>query len=468
MMERLQELVWGPWMLAAFLGIGVYLTVRSGLFQLRRFPLWWRATGGSLWNGTNRNQTAETGGITTFQTACTALAATIGTGNIVGVATALTAGGPGAIFWMWVSAAIGMMTAYGETYLGVRYRRREGKMWVSGPMVYLEDRLHLPALGLLYSFLCMMSSLGMGSMVQANSVSETAAYSFSVPPFLSAVAVTVLVGLVVSGGTKRIAAVSGKLMPAASGIYILFSLMVIFSCFDRPPQVFAAIWSSAFEPAAAAGGAAGYLVSRSVRYGVSRGVFSNEAGLGTLAILHGAADEEESGGGVEPRKRPPAVSLAQKQGMWAMFEVFFDTIVICTLTALVILLVTAEYGGGGYDGAALTAYCFSRRLGAAGEYLVSASMIVFAFATMVAWSYMGKQAFLYLFSRTPFSGRAGERIYLILYLNAIFLGCLARLETVWQLSDIWNGLMALPNLAALYLLRREVAASIPEKFKTIP
>ena len=209
-------------------------------------------------------------------------------------------------------------------------------------------------------------------------------------------------------------------------------------------------------------------MSRSVRYGVSRGVFSNEAGLGTLAILHGAADEEESGGGVEPRKRPPAVSLAQKQGMWAMFEVFFDTIVICTLTALVILLVTAEYGGGGYDGAALTAYCFSRRLGAAGEYLVSASMIVFAFATMVAWSYMGKQAFLYLFSRTPFSGRAGERIYLILYLNAIFLGCLARLETVWQLSDIWNGLMALPNLAALYLLRREVAASIPEKFKTIP
>ena len=442
MIHRLQELVWGPWMLAALLGMGIYFTAAGRCFQLRKFSLWWGETGGSLWRGEREK---SGGGITSFQTACTALAATIGTGNIVGVATALTAGGPGAIFWMWISALIGMMTAYGEAYLGVRYRRREGNMWISGPMVYLEDRLKLPGMGLVYAFFCMMSSLGMGSMVQANSVAETAAYSFSVPPAVTAAAVTVLTGLVIAGGTKRIAAVSGKLMPAASGIYILFSLAVILSWYDRLPGVFAAILKSAFEPAAAAGGTAGYLVSRSLRYGVSRGVFSNEAGLGTLAILHGAADGGD----------------AQKQGMWAMFEVFFDTIVICSLTALVILLAAGGGQAPGVDGAALTAYSFSARLGKAGEYLVSASMIVFAFATLTAWFYMGRQAFSYLILKTGLPVRAGNRLYMLFYLNAIFLGCLAKLDTVWQLSDIWNGLMALPNLLALFLLRREVEKNIP-------
>lgn len=440
MIHRLQELVWGPWMLAALLGMGIYFTAAGRCFQLRKFSLWWGETGGSLWRG---EQEKSGGGITSFQTACTALAATIGTGNIVGVATALTAGGPGAIFWMWISALIGMMTAYGEAYLGVRYRRREGNMWISGPMVYLEDRLKLPGMGLVYAFFCMMSSLGMGSMVQANSVAETAAYSFSVPPAVTAAAVTVLTGLVIAGGTKRIAAVSGKLMPAASGIYILFSLAVILSWYDRLPGVFAAILKSAFEPAAAAGGAAGYLVSRSLRYGVSRGVFSNEAGLGTLAILHGAADGGD----------------AQKQGMWAMFEVFFDTVVICTLTAFVILLATeGRPEAADVDGAALTAYCFSIKMGAAGEYFVAFSMIVFAFATIIAWYYMGKQAVSYLTERVPKSREIGEKIYMLLYLNAVFLGCLARLETVWEFSDIWNGLLAVPNLIGLMLLRKQVGA----------
>lgn len=443
MISRLQELVWGPWMLAALLGIGIYFTVKSRMFQLRKFSLWWSRTGGSLWRGENGS---HGGGISSFQTACTALAATIGTGNIVGVATALTAGGPGAIFWMWISALIGMMTAYGETYLGVRYRKRVNGAWVGGPMVCLEDRLHLPAAALLYAFFCMMSSLGMGSMVQANSVAETASYSFLVPPAVTAVLVTVLTGLVIAGGTERIAAVSGRLMPAASGIYILFSLIVILSWYDRLPAVFSSILASAFEPGAAAGGTAGFLVSRSLRYGVSRGVFSNEAGLGTLAVLHGTAGSGD----------------AKEQGMWAMFEVFFDTIVICTLTALVILAASSGGAETAADGAALTAWSFSERLGTAGEYLVSAAMIVFAFATLTAWFCMGKQAFSYLLDKTGFSRTAGNRIYTALYLNAVFLGCLSRLDTVWQLSDIWNGLMALPNLLALFLLRREAAESLRE------
>ena len=443
MIHRLQELVWGPWMVAALLGLGVYFTVKSGFFQLRRFPVWWSETAGSLQRGEKEK---TSGGISSFQTACTALAATIGTGNIVGVATALTAGGPGAIFWMWISAIMGMMTAYGETYLGVRYRRRVENGWMGGPMVYLEDRLHLPAAGLLYAFFCMMASMGMGSMVQANSAAETAAYSFSVPPAVTAAAVPLFAGLVIAGGPRRIAAVPGKLMPAAAGIYILFSVTVILSWYDRLPEVFSSIFQSAFQPDAAAGGAAGFLVSRSLRYGVSRGVFSNEAGLGTLAVLHSPADD---GDGV-------------KQGMWAMFEVFFDTIVICTLTAVVILAAAGDGQGAGYDGAALTAWSFSRRLGRAGEYLVSGSMIVFAFATLTAWYYMGRQAFSYLLLKTRFPVKLGNRIYMLLYLNAIFLGCLARLDTVWQLSDIWNGLMAVPNLLALLLLRREIPDSLKQ------
>lgn len=446
MIHRLQELVWGPWMLAVLLGMGIYLTAGSRFFQIRRFRLWWGETGGRLWKGEGKEKRkGEKGGISSFQTACTALAATIGTGNIAGVATALTAGGPGAIFWMWVSAAIGMMTAYGEAYLGVRYRKREKGRWLAGPMVCLESRLGLPAAGLIYSFLCVMASLGMGSMVQANALSQTASYSFLIPPLFCGIVVTALVGMVAAGGENRIAAVSGFLMPAASGIYMAFSLIVIFSCWDRVPSVLAGVFRSAFEPAAAAGGSAGYVLSRSLRYGMARGVFSNEAGLGTLAILHGAADE----------------GTAQSQGMWAMFEVFFDTIVVCTLTALVILLTVGPEGGEGYDGAALAALCFSRRLGPAGEYLVSGAMILFAFATMAAWSYMGKQAFHHLLSRTSVPERLGGRIYMVFFLNAVFLGSLARLDMVWELSDLWNGLMAVPNLAALFLLRKEIIKNIP-------
>ena len=427
-------------MLAALLGMGVWLTAGSGWFQLRRAPLWWSRTAGTLGRGGER---AGAGGITSFQTACTALAATIGTGNIVGVATALTAGGPGAIFWMWVSAIIGMMTAYGETWLGVRYRRRENGAWVCGPMVVLEDRLKLPALGLLYSFFCAMSSLGMGSMVQANSMAEAAAHTFHVPPAVTAAVAVILVGVVVAGGTERIASLSAKLIPAASGIYLFFSLAVILANWERLPGAAVSIVRSAFSLPAASGGVAGFLVSRSLRSGISRGVFSNEAGLGTLAILHGAAEDGDACG----------------QGMWAMFEVFFDTIVICTLTALVIL--TAGDAGAGLDGAALAASCFGETLGALGEYLVSGSMIVFAFATLTAWFCMGRQAFSWLIARARIPSAAGGRIYMALYLNAVFLGCLARLEVVWGLSDILNGLMALPNLAALFLLRREVLQNIP-------
>lgn len=441
-------MVWGPWTMAVFLGVGIFFSVKSHFFQLRGFSYWWRQTVGSLGKKDEGQQKARGGGkgISQFQSVCTALAATVGTGNIAGVATALTAGGPGALFWMWVSAFIGMITAYVETMLGLRYRYRgEDGHYMCGPYVYMERGLGIKWLGVLYGLLCLMSSLGMGSMVQSNSAVGTMAFSWHIPPLIGGAALTLLIWMVICGGIGRIGNVAEKLMPAASGIYIVFSLVVILSCAERLPQALAAVISGAFTPSAAVGGAAGYGISRSLRYGMARGVFSNEAGLGTLAVLHGAAED----------------TTPQKQGMWAMFEVFFDTVVLCTLTALVILCMTgAAPESVPYEGAALASWCFEGRLGAAGEFLVSASMVVFAFATMIAWFYLGKQAASYVAGALGL--RAGrrqkfvEKIYPMLYAAAVFAGSVGRLDVVWTLSDIWNGLMAFPNLTALLFLSGQV------------
>lgn len=446
MIHRIHELVWGPWLLVLFLGIGIVYTIKSGFFQIRKLPYWWSQTIGSIREEDGEDK--ET--VTKFQTACTALAATIGTGNIVGVATALTAGGPGAIFWMWVSAAIGMMTGYAETMLGIRYRyRNKDGAWICGPMVYLERGLKLPGLGMVYSFLCIMVSLGMGSMVQSNSIAETLEYSFRIPPVPVGILLTGIVFLVILGGIGRIAFVSERLIPVSAGLYMLFSMVVIMSCYDRIPYIFQCIFQDALSPVSAFSGAAGYGISKSLQYGISRGVFSNEAGLGSMAVLHGAAED----------------TTPHQQGMWAMFEVFFDTILICTMTAFVILCMTdGNAAAAGYDGAALTAYCFSKRLGGLGEYVVSGAMLVFAFATIIAWYYLGRQAAVYLaeslkkrkalyFLQRILRGK----VYTFLYLGAVFLGCLAKLETVWEFSDIWNGLMALPNILALIFLMKEVS-----------
>lgn len=457
MAQTLHFIVWGPWTMALFLGTGLWFTVKSGAFQIRKFGYWWKMTAGSLWGKTEEGKQGEAGrleqgpasGITPFQSACTALAATIGTGNIVGVATALTAGGPGALFWMWISALIGMATAYAETSMGQKYRyRKPDGHWMCGPMVYMERGLGCRPLGILYAFFAVFSSLGMGSMVQSNSMSGTLKFGAGIPPVVSAVLITAVTGAVILGGIGRISKVAERLMPVSAGIYLVFSMVVILSCWRTLPAVMRAVFAGAFTPSAAGGGVAGFLLSRSVRYGMSRGVFSNEAGLGSLAVLHGAAED----------------TTPEQQGMWAMFEVFFDTIVICTLTALVILCVQFGCGGlpAGSDGAGLTAYCFSRRLGFAGEWLVSGAMVVFAFATIIAWYYLGRQTAVYLAERVL--GKLGMRklgggsmgVYTGLYLAAVFFGCICRLDVVWLISDVWNGLMAYPNLLTLWILSGEV------------
>lgn len=352
---------------------------------------------------------------------------------------------------MWVSAAIGMMTAYAETSLGIAYRCKDGKgRWICGPIVYIARGLGKPGLSFLYGVLCLLASLGMGGMVQSNSAAETIHYLTGLSPVCCAVLITGPVVFVAWGGGSRVAEVAQRLVPVSAGIYILFAAVVLVTHHSRILPVFREIFAYALLPQAALGGAGGYGISRAFRYGIARGVFSNEAGLGSLAGLHGAAEG----------------TTAQEQGMWAMFEVFFDTVVICTLTALVILCVT---GGGEklavspYDGAVLTAYCFETVLGDAGQYLIAGSMVVFAFATMIAWYYLGSQTleaalwqvreWIKLKDSTIQRIRAG---YLILYGYSVFLGCVSAMTAVWELSDIWNGLMAFPNMAAVLILHRQI------------
>lgn len=440
-LEQIHRMVWGPWTLGIFLGTGLFLSVKCRFFQIRGLPYWWRRTAGSLVSGTEQGRAASSrrSSMTQFQSVCTALAATVGTGNIAGVATALTAGGPGALFWMWVSAFIGMITAYSETVLGIgcRYRDGNGK-YVCGPFVYMERLLGVKEMALLYSFLCLLCAMGMGSMVQANSAVETLYFTWRVPMPVGGLLFTMLVFAVIAGGASRIGNAAEKLIPAASAVYIFFSLLVICCRLDHLPGALAAMLSSAFRPEPAAGGILGYGISRSLRYGISRGVFSNEAGLGTLAVLHGAAED----------------TTPHEQGMWAMFEVFFDTIVLCTMTAVVILCTAGpELSETSRQGAALASWCFGSCLGMPGEYLVSGSMVVFAFATVIAWFYLGKQAAQYM---TGDSRVFCVCIYPALFLISVFWGSQARLALVWLLSDIWNGLMAFPNLTALLFLADQV------------
>ena len=446
MIHWIHTMVWGPGMLVLFLAVGILYTLRLRGFVFWGFPRWWKNTAGSLWKTPEKTGTNEeniqggdaAGGMSPFQSACTALAATIGTGNIAGVATALLSGGPGAIFWMWVSAFLGMATAYGETVLGIRYRKRDRSGgWVAGPMLYMERGLGGRWAGLLYAGLCAAASFGMGSMVQANAISETLEFSFSMPPVLIGGLLVLLSGRIMAGGAGAIAGAAEKMVPVSAGIYMAASAAVLFLFRENIPSAFGMIFQDAFSFRSAAGGAVGLLASKSVQYGIARGVFSNEAGLGSLAVLNGAAEGD------------PGV-----QGQWAIFEVFFDTVVSCTLTAVVILCAMGgELPAFSGNGAELTGICFSRGLGNLGGYTVSMCVALFAFATIIAWYYMGRQAASYLGEAV---GKDLVRIYTAGYLAAVFLGSLGPMELVWEVSDVLNGCMAVPNLAALVLLSGKV------------
>lgn len=442
--DVLNDFIWGPAMLSVFLLIGVMFTLRTNIFQLKYAKLWLNSTIVACFNKKSVRKTTDKNSISQLQSLCTALAGTMGTGNIAGVATAIVSGGPGAIFWMWISAFLGMMTNYAEKALGIKYRykNRQGN-WIGGAMIYIERGLGLKWLAVLFSLFCAMASFGIGNMTQINSISSSLYATFNVPKLLTGLCTALIVGLVIMGGIKRIASVTEKFVPAMSVVYLFFGLIVIFTNIDLVPNAFRLIFGEAFNFKAANGGFLGYGISVAMQKGISRGVFSNEAGLGSSVMAHSASDVKE-----------PAV-----QGMWGIFEVFADTLVVCTITALIILtsdiydmntyLANAAAKIPNLDGAPLTSKCFGAVI-PFGEQFVSVAIMFFAFSTLISWSYYGERAVEYLF------GIKAIKPYKLIFICVIVLGSTASLNLVWEISDTLNGFMAVPNLLALVLLSREV------------
>jgi len=426
-------LLWGnPVTLILLLGTGLYLTIRLGLVQVVAFRHGWRALRGS--DGRNRGE----GQISPFQALSTALSGTIGTGNIAGVATAIALGGPGALFWMWVTAFFGMATKFAETTLAVRYREiaPDGSV-AGGPMFTLLNGLKMKKLAIVFAAFTLIASFGIGNMVQANSVVD--GLTFMVPDLRAnddimgwmalAIGLTlaVLVGMVIIGGVRRIARTASTIVPFMAAVYMIAAFIVLAANIEAIPAAVATILNLALNPWAAGGGAIGL----AIQYGVARGLFSNEAGLGSSAMAHAAAKNSD----------PP------REGAVAMMEPFIDTIVVCTLTGLAIV-VTGAYIDRPDDvvGASLTATAFSQTLGQVGAMVVGFSLMLFAFSTMIAWSYYGDRSAYFLF---------GERAvlpYRIAFVILIVVGATIPLGMVWNFSDIANILMAAPNLIALVLL----------------
>lgn len=437
----LHQLAWGPGTIGLLALSGVVFSVATGFFQLRGARRWISATLGAAFKSRKKR-----GATTAFQSACTALAATLGTGNIAGVATALVAGGPGAVFWMWVSALLGTMMAYAENVLAALYRGTDGKGHpVGGAMFYIEKGLHSRPLAAAFSFFCLLGSLGMGNMAQANSIAEGLQDSLHVPPLVTGLVVAAVIGATIAGGIGRVGRVTEKIVPFMALAYTGGAVLIVALNVQRLPEVFALILREAFSLRAGLGGAAGYGLAQALTVGVARGVSSNEAGLGSSVMANSAA-------GCTP----------VEQGMWGIMEVAVDTLFMCTLTALAILC-SGAYDFAAYseaqsrgvlellpNGAALTADAFRAAFGPEGGVFLALSLTLFAFSTLLGWSCYGAQAAEYLW------GPRAARIYKVIFVAVIVLGCVTRLELVWQISDTFNGFMALPNLAAVLWLSPQV------------
>ena len=458
MLERITSIngvvngvVWGPIGLALLFGAGLLMTVRTGFFQFSHFGYWLRNTIGAIF--TNKKVTAHTTredmAISQFQSLCTALAATIGTGNIVGVATAIISGGPGSIFWMWVMAILGMMTNYSENVLGIFYRRKNEKgEWSGGAMYYLADGLGAKkgckslgrVMAVLFSCFCVLASFGIGNMSQINSIAGNMESAFSIPNVVTGVVLVVLSALVILGGLKRVAAVTEKVVPVMAILYILGALAVVGAHVTAIPAAFVSIFKGAFAMKAAGGGVLGYGVSQAITWGFKRGAFSNEAGLGSSVMVHSSSNVKEP----------------VQQGMWGIFEVFADTIVVCTLTALAVLtsgFVDLDTGHmlSDVQGSALVGQAFSTVFGHYGPKFIAVSILLFAYSTVLGWSHYGTKAFEYLFGTKASIG------YKVVFVGMVLVGATMKLGLAWDLSDTFNGLMMLPNLIGVLALSGTVA-----------
>ena len=430
----INSLVWGYPMLILIVGVGLYLSAGLGFMPWRKIGY-----GFKMLFAKDTGPKAE-GEISPFSALMTALSATIGTGNIAGVATAVAVGGPGALFWMWITALVGMATKYGEAVCAVKYREvDENGDHVGGPMYYIKNGMgkSWTWLGILFAVFGAIAAFGIGNTVQTNSIATALNQTYSVPPVVTGVVIAVLVAAVILGGIKRIADVASKLVPLMAIIYIVAALTVIIINIGQVPAAFGEIFSQAFTGTAAAGGFLGMVIK-----GVARGVFSNEAGLGSAAIAHAAAKTDDP----------------VRQGTVAMLGTFIDTIVVCTMTGLIIVM-SGLWSGGELNGAPLTAGAFDSFMTGIGEHVVSICLSIFAFTTVLGWSFYGEKCVEFLF------GVKVILAYRILWILATFVGTVLALDFVWLLADTLNAMMAIPNLIALLILSPIIFSLSSQYFK---
>ncbi len=450
--SAVNSVVWGVPALALLAFVGILMTVLTKAFQVSHFGHWFKKTIGAVFSDKHVTTHTKDKSISQFQSLCTALAATVGTGNIVGVAGAILVGGPGAVFWMWVMAFLGMMTNYSENVLGIYYRRKNSKgEWSGGAMYYLRDGLGAKkgcktigkALAGLFAFFCLVASFGIGNMTQVNAISGNMQNVFGIPTWVTGAVVLILVGLVVVGGLKRIAAVTEKIVPFMVILYMIGTIAIFFVNISHIGAVFTSIFKGAFGAEAAAGGMVGYGIKLAIEMGMKRGVFSNEAGLGSSVMVHSNSNVKEP----------------VKQGMWGIFEVFADTIVVCTLTAFAILssgVIDLDTGKLADAFSTLTkndlvATVFEQKFGFIGSSFIAVSIALFAFSTVLGWSHYGTKACEYLL------GEKRTIPYRILFVLLVFGGAVMGDNLAWELADTFNGLMMIPNLIGVIVLSGTVA-----------
>lgn len=429
-------------MMFLLIAVGIFLSVKTKFLQFRKFGYISKKTVGCLFEKNLHDK--ETGSVSPFQAVTTALAGTIGTGSIAGVATALVLGGPGAVFWMWISALLGMVTKYSEIVLSLKYRQKnEDGAFVGGPMYYIKKGLNLKWLAVVFAVFATISCFGIGNTTQSNSISGALKANFHIATWITGIVLTVLVAAVILGGIKRIASVNEKLVPVMAVFFILASIVALALNLDKIPYAFKIIFREAFNFKSAFGGVAGYGILTAMRYGIGRGVFSNEAGLGSAPMAHAASSTKDP----------------VQQGFWGVFEVFITTVVICTMSALVVLtsnVYTSAFSSGiapSISGVPLSSAAFNEALPHVGGVIVAVATVFFALSTMLGWAYYGEVCIGYLF---PKSTKKAVLVYRLIYVAFVFVGAIAEINTVWLIADCFNALMAIPNLIALIALSKVV------------
>lgn len=441
---KINEFLWGNFLIILLLGTGIYFTFKLNFIQLRKFSEGIKQVTGSI---NLKGKSADRNGMSSFQALATAIAAQVGTGNLAGAATAIVSGGPGAIFWMWVSAFFGMSTVYVEAILGQVFKRRVNGQVTGGPAYYIEESLKSrklsKGLAIFFSVACILALGLMGNAVQANSISVAFNSAFGVSPLLIGVIVSILSGFVFFGGIKRIASVTEKIVPIMAGLYILACVIIIVINYKEIIPAISSIFVSAFNPKAALGGALGVSMKQAIRYGVARGLFSNEAGMGSTPHAHAIAKVEHCG----------------EQGIVAMITVFIDTFVVLTGTALVIITSNVSEG----EGIVLTQNAFIKSLGSYGDIFIAICLFFFAFSTIIGWYFFGEANVRYLFK-----SKYSINIYRAIVMIMIVIGSTLKVGLIWEIADMFNGMMVLPNLIALLALGKYARTSMKEYEELLP